>query len=333
MYLVTSDLHLSDRPRDAYRFGIFPWLAKQAAKYDISATFLLGDTTDQKDRHPALLVNLIVTGLLQLPPPVYILMGNHDFIDRDNPFFGFLKYLEGVKFITQPQVWGDVLMIPHQPDQAAFDAACRKIKPHYGVLLHQTIQGAIAETGSRLNGLGAAVIAAKRPKWCYSGDIHKPQQCGPVTYVGAPYHVRFGDTYTPRVLLLGDKPKDLHYPAPQKHHLTINDADELPVCPVRPGDHVKITLELLRTETVEWATQRQRVLDACRDMKLEVYGVELRVKDSKRVRVEIPAQTPDDVFQAFCAVENVDPAVKRAGAILMEAKHERRSKGSHSKGG
>ena len=78
-WLFASDLHLSDRPKDRYRFGLFKWLAEQQQKHQITATFILGDITDRKDNHSAVLVNKTVNSLLTLKPPVYILKGNHDF--------------------------------------------------------------------------------------------------------------------------------------------------------------------------------------------------------------------------------------------------------------
>ncbi|RPI87194.1 MAG: hypothetical protein EHM40_23155, partial [Chloroflexi bacterium] len=83
-WLVTSDLHLTDRPRDAHRFGLFKWLAKKQRKHGVKATFILGDITDKKDNHSSALVNRVVNELTQLEPPVYVLKGNHDFIDPNN---------------------------------------------------------------------------------------------------------------------------------------------------------------------------------------------------------------------------------------------------------
>ena len=77
-WLLSADLHLSDRARDSHRFGLFPWLKKQQQKNKVDATFLLGDLTQEKDRHSSALVNRIVEELLTLTPPVYVLRGNHD---------------------------------------------------------------------------------------------------------------------------------------------------------------------------------------------------------------------------------------------------------------
>src|SRR5882724_7118261 len=98
-WLLTSDLHLSDKPRDAYRFGLFPWLAKQQKAHNVDAIFILGDLTENKDRHSAKLVNQTIESLLTLRPPVYILRGNHDGIDPGSPFFKFVNSIEGIKLI------------------------------------------------------------------------------------------------------------------------------------------------------------------------------------------------------------------------------------------
>lgn len=324
-WLITSDLHLSDRPKDSYRFGLFPWLAWQQAKHGVTATFILGDLTDQKDKHSSALVNRLVDELIGLRPPVYLLKGNHDFIDPENPYFKFLSCVDGLHFVTQPTLLleHDVALIPHQPDQAAFDVACGIIPEGVrGVMLHQTIDGALGEaTGTSLAGLGATLVAQKRPLGCWAGDIHAPQRCGPVMYVGAPYHIRFGDQFTPRVLLVkGGKEQNLYFPAPHKWSIMVRDEDDiLNDEDLRAGDQVKLTLEMAREEACEWSEHKQRVLAACKERGLEVYGCELKVNTSqRRERTSLKTvKTPEDVLQAFCQAENVAAGVKKAGMELL----------------
>ena len=88
-YLLIGDPHLSDRPRDDYRFALFDQVRVWQDIHKPQATFLLGDLTHEKDRHSAALVNKTVEGILKLKPPVFILKGNHDYIDPENPFFKF----------------------------------------------------------------------------------------------------------------------------------------------------------------------------------------------------------------------------------------------------
>ncbi len=324
-FLVTADTHLTDNQRDAYRFELFSWLAKQQQKYKPDATFILGDLTQSKDRHSAKLVNRLVESLLILQPPVFILKGNHDFIDPNTPYFGFLNHIEGVEFISEPMgIDHSIMMIPHCPNQAEFAAACRVVKEPEYVFIHACIDGAIAETGSRLTGLAWPPVKFVRPPLLtLAGDIHRPQtlDCG-VTYVGAPYHIRFGDDFTPRVLLVeGDKLQNLYFPAPRKWALTIRDAKELEANEdLHAGDQVRLTLALAREEAVHWADHKLQVLQACKRLGLEVHGIEVKIKSQRRerLRIEGSGQQPQEVLAAFCKAENVTNDIREVGEELLK---------------
>jgi UDP-2,3-diacylglucosamine pyrophosphatase LpxH len=54
--IITSDLHLTDRPQDEYRWGIFPWLVNQSKELEVENLFILGDLTDFKDKHSAKII-------------------------------------------------------------------------------------------------------------------------------------------------------------------------------------------------------------------------------------------------------------------------------------
>lgn len=320
-WLISSDLHLSDRPKDSYRWPIFRWLAKQQQQHKVTATFLLGDLTDRKDNHSSSLVNRIIDELLLLRPPVYLLMGNHDRINPSNPYFRFLQTIEGLDFVVQPTVLPQgVVMIPHQSDQASFDLACAIIPAQSPmVAMHQTLQGARAETGTVLNGLQAPLVSQKRPRLWVSGDVHSPQRlaCG-LIYVGAPYHVRHGDDFEPRVLLISNTQVDLHFPCLRKWVLKVRGTDLLPEGP-KAGDHVKITVMLAREEIVQWAAIKRRLLDACRALEVQVFGIELEVPQAGpgRAKVVADSRAPKDTLAAYCQAEKVPNNIKQVGMELL----------------
>lgn len=328
--LISSDLHCSDKARDNYRFGLFPWLRKQQEKHPIDFTLILGDITENKDRHSALLVNRLVEGLTGLKPPVIVLKGNHDCTDPNIPFFKFLNCIDGLKFVISP-TFNKTLsaaFIPHCESQAIFDDACKQmpLKPDY-VFLHNTFAGAKVETGMTvLSGLSASPIELLKPKLgVYSGDIHAPQRLAPVTYVGAPYMVRFNDKFTPRVLLISNgRETDLHFDCPRKLSLTVRDADDITRNKeLRRGDQVKLTIEMAREEAVEWQATKQRVLAACREGGLEVFGCELQVNTTaRRGRIKLsegPAiRSPLEIMAAYCKAENVASSIKAAGEELLK---------------
>ena len=321
-YLVSSDTHFSEKPKDRYRFGLFLWLLEQQTKYKPDATFILGDLTESKDRHTSALVNDIVYGLTLLRPPIYILKGNHDYIDVGMPFFHFLHHIDGLMFATQAMDIPEfgVTMIPHQTSQTDMNDEVEAIPSGYSVFLHNTFDGAIAETGQRMGGLVPPPRLFKAP-WCVSGDIHRPQQVGPITYVGAPYQVRHGDDYSPRALLIDDdKFHDLYFPAPRKWSLTVRDAFEITHNEnLKPNDQVKVTIQLAREEVVDWAKIKEQVLQACYERQLEVFGLELKLTAvvEKRIKEGPTGKTNDEIFAEFCKTEDVPSQVKRAGSEVI----------------
>lgn len=330
MYLLIGDLHLSENAHDEYRFGIFDQIAKWQRQYapDAASTFLAGDLTDNKDRHSATLVNRTIEGLMKLKPPVYILKGNHDYRDPDNPFFKFLNHFPGFAFVISPVVRDGVGLIPHVREQADFDDAVKLLTQHRvpnAFLCHNTFDGAIAETGAILSGLSASLVSQiKPPLGWYAGDVHRPQTQAGLTYLGCPYHVRFGDNFNPRCLLVtaDGKRKNLHYSAPFKWSLTVRGPEDLKKHDMQPGDMVKLTVEVAREEAVDWKRIRQQVLDACREAQVSVHGVKLQVNTAtvkrKRLKVEGQTLTVTDTYDQFCKAENVASQIREAGKKFLE---------------
>ena len=328
-FLLVGDPHLTDRARDAYRFGLFKWIKKQQEIHHPKATYIMGDLTDQKDRHSSILVNRTVDELTDLHPPVYIIMGNHDYVDPNNPFFKFLNCIPGVFFIIAPVMKDKVLMIPHYRTEDELEHA---LQPFEGskidlVLCHNTFAGAKAEHGTALTGFSASPVEHLNPRLgIYAGDVHGPQRAGSVTYVGAPYHVRFGDDYTPRVLLVRDGKKDvnLHFDAPHKFKLTIREADDL----IRnkellEGDQVKVVLELAREEAVEWKSHKQEIITTCKKLGLDIFGIDLKVNTTTpKGRVSISdtpsSRKPKDILAAFSKAENLSSQIRQAGIAFLE---------------
>lgn len=319
-WLLTADIHLSGREQDKYRFGLFKWLRKQQKEYDVTATYILGDVTQEKDNHSSYLVNRTIEEIRGLRPPLYIVRGNHDGIDPNNPFFKFLNHMEGIHFAVTPSFVDGVALLPHCRTQAQLDEACKQFpdKP-LAVMAHQTFEGAIAETGARLSGLRASPIEALRPGAVYAGDVHRPQNCGPVTYVGAPYQVRFGDDYEPRVLLVEDGGElDLHYTCLRKWALTItNSVDLTSNINLAEGDQVKITVVLKPEEIVHWIDLKQRILAECKEMKLEVHGIKLQSTQEAVVAPKRAGLSKSAIFKQFCVQENVPVAIAATGEVLL----------------
>ena len=216
--LLTCDWHLSENPRDAYRYGAVEQIRKLIREHKVNDLFILGDLTDYAGGHSDLFVNRVVELLASLASEtcVHIVRGNHDASDPAVPFFRFVNAIERCRYITETTGWEvedkRVLLIPNgawpQPaNTLGWDM----------IFTHETFSGAKAEHGKTLSGLRLPF----EPVPIFSGDVHVPQRQGMVTYIGAPTAIRFGDTYHPRVLIMdlvaGSRTRGAYAPDQRPH--------------------------------------------------------------------------------------------------------------------
>jgi len=217
MIIGTTDLHLTDLKLDDYRFEFIEkhFIDEiRNSKAAVDGVVILGDLTEEKDRHSARLVNRVVNALdaISRLAPTLILMGNHDYHDEGHPFFGFVSHIENLRFIDSvtegrklgapfSKAFGHYLFLPHTRNYKAEWASY--IKNGWGdydcIFAHNTFDGADTGYGRKLEGIPAEIFKGHQ---VIAGDVHNPQKVGPVEYIGAPYTVDFGDDYDPRLLLL-----------------------------------------------------------------------------------------------------------------------------------
>jgi hypothetical protein len=257
---------------------------------------ILGDLTDAKDYHPAELPNRIVKTLLdlhfdvtrrtELPFEVLILMGNHDYLKGGRAYFEFLNALPGVRFITKPhedmvEGRGGALFLPHSRNPAK-DWAGMDFSHFPMLFLHQTIKGARASNGEEME--GEALPDLSQAGKVYSGDIHVPQQIGPIEYVGSPYHVRYGDNFTPRCVLLDRRgqPHDLHFKSPRRVSAKVRSLRELRRLQVEEGDSISLTILMSEAERPEWPTLRRGAADWFKERGVDLHSIKLEVERSEK---------------------------------------------------
>lgn len=342
MILLTSDTHFTSKPRDAYRFDLFPWLHQQVKNNEVDAVIILGDLVDAKDRHTATLVNKIVGELDHLsqktPEGVWFLMGNHDYIDPRFPFFEFLSRIPGLHYInmmiTETEICDkNILFVPHtKHPEIDWDenTALLELDDIDYVFMHHTFQGAVASNGFPMEGLHtSAVFGRKKIKpLVFSGDIHVPQKIGPVEYVGCPYPINFGDDFDARVLLIDDDDKvsELYFETIGKWKIELSEADELhDIAGLKEGDQVKIKLILSRSEFVEWSNHKRDITKLCEQMGLQLFGIELEeeVSDNKdgtkgQSQVIAPVSTPEESYIRFCEREGIDKYTAKVGRQFVD---------------
>lgn len=334
--ILVTDLHLTEKQEDQYRFDIFPWLIAKHNKARV--VFILGDLTDRKDNHSAWFVNKIVSSLRDLTTQfddVFILKGNHDAVDPKSPFFKFVSHIDKIRFFTSPVKISKkydgrqfkFLMLPHtkNPDRDWKDLEFVKSD---AIFMHQTFKGARSENGMALDGLSPKRFEKYRAK-IFSGDIHVPQKVGPITYIGSPYHIHFGGKFKPRILIADAEfnYEEVHFPAPRKHTVEIRNPDELEAMQsLKENDWIKVRVLLRRSEFVDWPAHRDAVRRVCKQLKLNLCGTELRelrrehLKDDDDKPIQVREKIrclPYEVFEQYCRSQKVDPHTHDVGKTLL----------------
>ncbi len=326
--LITSDLHLSDQPKDEYRFGIFDWLAEQ--EHYVDYILILGDLTDRKDNHSAALVNKIVRKLRVLAKlvPIIILKGNHDYIDANKPFFKFLTHMKNITFITERSNLNigldDIgLFLPHTRNPIE-DWSDIDIKGYKYIFMHQTVKGSLASNGFVMDGIDPDLVDNK---WVFSGDIHVPQKIDSITYVGSPYQIKFGDEFEPRIILFdGDQIENLYFPCLRKHVVNISTAKELLEMNLCEGDQVKVRFNLSKEDYVDWANRKKKIVEVCEKLGVDLHSVEILTEDNGGGDKTVPpSDTPQqlgelsnvEIFEKFCDKEKLAKSVIKEGRTIL----------------
>lgn len=335
--LLISDLHLTDNPRDEYRWRLFDWLIDTMPKHDVKSLFILGDLTDAKDYHSAKLVNRIVHVLLRCYREgklleIIILRGNHDGVDPKCAYFRFLGQYPCIQYVDTPFMkpfdGHEVLMLPHTNDPLR---AWESVELHAAetILMHATVRGALAENGQALEGIPPGVLATARRARIYSGDVHVPQKIGRVEYVGAPYPVRFGDKFKGRAVLLKRWKEAVDLPIPSIQRRTIvagpNGFNAAAVAGLKAGDQIKVRVRLEPSEYGDWQKAKREIMADSSALGLELCGLELEKPEAqplpKIVRRATLVRRPEETLRDFCAAQKLNEDIQLSGLeILKEVK-------------
>jgi DNA repair exonuclease SbcCD nuclease subunit len=333
--LLIADLHLSAKARDAYRFEVMATVATLLEKHKADYLIVSGDLTEEKDFHPAPLVNDVVDIVHSFSQfcEVLVLRGNHDYTRDDFPFFRFLRRLKRVRWInTVSRIdLGKVncLFLPHTRDYENDWIKLPHVEELQFIFAHNTFEGATTEHGKKLSGIPTSFFDDEDLP-IVSGDIHTPQILGPVTYVGAPYQIDFGDDYDPRALLIDwyghrdYKFTSIPLPGPQKRLL---DFDTSVIGHMRrefnKGDIIKARVKLALNEQANWLTIRSKVRQELTELGAVVHLVQPvtteREKGSVKIK-KVTTKSDDLVVKDYgAAVKTPEATLKTGLEFLKEA--------------
>lgn len=326
-FLLTADLHLTDRECDEYRWGIFETLTQLANDNRVDVIGILGDLSDRKDRHASRLINRLVDSLQILSndtnTDIEIIEGNHDAPLEGTPYWSFLSSISRVDYIVEPtfDIHDEIWYLPFSSDPLYDWKNLPLAKAKY-IFMHQTVSGSMIE-GDRVLTDGSKLPPLPRGKTLvFSGDVHRPQNVGPITYVGAPYPVRFNENWKTRMLLVKDMTvREIAVPTIKKAILDITDYTQLPE-KFKQNDQVRIRFRLSHEKLSQWPVEQEKIREWAQKKGITVASVEavfddpIRSKSDEKVAI-LEFMKPDQVIKTFSAEEKLDETVESFGISLL----------------
>ncbi len=357
--LFTSDIHLTDRYADEYRWGVFGKLRQVARDKGATVIAILGDVTDAKGGHSAALVNRIVSEIDSLAQEfeVYILKGNHDYTEEHIPFFRFLDLLPNVRFINDPElieVGGTrVLALPHAHGTATSRngeaggaqgsantltgskvVAMAKELDYDMIWIHNTVRGSTMANGRCMDNHGVDLVTQDKRRHAgvydgqvpiIAGDVHVPQEVGPVTYLGAPHPICFGDDWLPRFILWdGNSLESVSIDSVQKHAIELigPSSVEGALDDVGGGDQVKITCRLARDDMGLWQDIRRDLFAQAEARSASIEAVSMQCLDETflpdhDLSAESSRMTTGEAYNTYVKENMVSEALSEVGARII----------------
>lgn len=321
--LTTADLHLTSKQGEEYRHRTLRSMMDIIVAENADAFVILGDLTEEKDRHGSVLVNLIVNHLhlFAQAVPTYVMMGNHDYHNEGHPFFEFIKRIPNLHWIDKVSdgasiapYFDDIVFLPHTRKWES-DWQNVKWEKFDFAFAHNTFMNAKSAQDHKLEGIPLHAI----PKHVevIAGDVHVPQSFSGITYIGAPYSVDFGDTYKPRVAVLDDNKLKFISMAkhPQKVMLEMNSVESLHDMSLKgsliAGDVVKVRVGI--DNMGEWHQVHKDVRKWITDMgavpaKIEPVVAQQRAKKRFDIRAAgTSVQSERDILRDFAKRHDVQP--------------------------
>lgn len=320
MKLLVADTHFDERPENEYRWQIFDDIL--AARP--TEVYILGDLTHKKDRHPAVLVNRMISELrsiLSRGIPVTILRGNHDEPLKGPPYWTFLSDIPGLHFVNQPLADGRLLLLPHSTDPVT-EWAEIDFNLYGCIFMHQPVTGVDIGTGRRMQVNN--MVAFPRGMPVYSGDPHFPQNISGIEYIGTPYPINFGEQHLYRMLMLDDNfriARQIELRPVNKHSITVRSVNELADVYVRKGDQAKIEFVIPASKIDQWPVEQAAIAEWAKANNVTIAATTATIETSPDAAVEnsYGFEHPVDILIAFAESEGIEEALLVTGYNLIEA--------------
>lgn len=328
--LLISDTHFDDKYCNEYRWGLFPWLKSTCIEQNISIIIICGDHLHNKDKHSSYLINRYIdniTDLLQVVDQILMIKGNHDLIEHSNPYLRWINNIPKIKFFIKPEVviiqGKKFLFLPNALEPLKeWQAYINEINEADYIITHHTFNGAVSETGFKLSGISQSIFKDSKAK-IWSGDIHKCQKLGRITYIGTQYPINFGDVGPFRSIILdldSGIEKNLFYKTIRKHTLNISNPSELGGFKLKKGDQVKIKLSI--EDSSNWENFKAELTSKCKELEVDLQQIEFIKKNYslplKAQETKLKNLTTQEIFEQYCEFSKVGEATKQFGLSILK---------------
>jgi DNA repair exonuclease SbcCD nuclease subunit len=251
---------------------------------------------------------------------IVVLCGNHDrALHAQKPYWSFLSALDGLTFIREPTARGDLLLLPFS-EKPYEDWADIPFDLYKAVFCHQTFRG--ANRGDRIDTGNLAMDIFPPHLKVYSGDLHIPQELGRLTYIGAPYPIKYGDDYPCRLLRLDhnyDVIERIPLFSPRKRIINISSADELLNTELLSGDSARIRLTLPIEKIDTWQAEQDKIATWAKERGITVSSIEPTIETGPR-HTDMEAEMTDvfSILSSFAEAEGLDEDLLFYGLDLLQ---------------
>lgn len=330
MILLFTDIHLTDSPRDEYRWEFLNYIYNYVCKNPIDDVFILGDLCDRKDKHSSVLVRRVSDTLHRLSKkvPITILAGNHDIPNGGTYFWSFLDHIPNIKYIIKPTLSLNkkYYFLPHskQPD---VDWKDLKEDVEY-VFMHQTVNGCVSSSGMVLEGISLDLFGKAN---IISGDIHVPQKIGKVTYIGSPYQIHYGDSYQGHFAILSTDGLDMiPYKSPRLANVHLTSKEEYAIVLSKyKGDFVRVFLHVPIYGVEELHNHKEKLIELCKEEGINMESLEFVFESDTDLDLIIDevkwdvnrtlSSDPDHILDEYIKKENItDDFLLKVGRSLIK---------------
>jgi len=336
--IFVSDIHLNLKPVDSYRWDLFPMLSDLIDEDTQNSTeaglYILGDLTQDKDRHSNELINKIAENIIKLSEKTHvtIITGNHDYSTPAQPVLAFLDNYPSITYYTKPTTVYNTLYLPHsfEPEKEWNDLHLSGIDY---ILAHQTVQGSLGDNGKKLKGIDLSFFQERGFNGTIiSGDVHTPQTCIDgelkVIYLGSPYHINFGCTFEPRLLMVDslsnfytDEYEEIVGDFPHKITLKIESVEDVNRYNLHKGDLCKVKYTLSDSDKVYWREYKQQVKEVLEEKECKLVDFDVIVDYSEvedhNNDVETVANDPSQVYDRYVKQELTNDFVAEVGKEFL----------------